>query len=58
MTRTMTMTRRAMGTGRGAAMARSRAEGTQLVRRVVGLAIIASVFVAIASHAFTQLPAH
>ncbi|MBN3852676.1 MULTISPECIES: hypothetical protein [unclassified Paraburkholderia] len=58
MTRTMTMTRKAMGAGRGAEMARSRADGTQMVRRVVGFAIIASVFVAIASHAFTQLPAH
>lgn len=55
MTRTMTMTLKAMGPGRGAAMARTRAEGTQTVRRAVGFAIVASGFVALASQAFAHL---
>ncbi|WP_321840643.1 hypothetical protein [Paraburkholderia bannensis] len=54
MTRTMTMTLKTVGTGRGADMARSRAEGTQIVRRVIGFAILSSGFVAI----LTQILAH
>ncbi|CAM2175932.1 conserved hypothetical protein [Paraburkholderia sacchari] len=55
MTRTMTMTLKTMGPGRGAAMARTRAEGTQAVRRVVGFAIVASGFVALASQGLAHL---
>ncbi|WP_322042629.1 hypothetical protein [Paraburkholderia sp. J67] len=58
MTRTMTMTLKAVGAGRGATMARTRAEGTQFVRRVVGFAIVTSSLVAIASQAMAHLIAH
>ncbi|MCX5539805.1 hypothetical protein M3A49_09910 [Paraburkholderia sp. CNPSo 3076] len=58
MTRTMTMTLKTMGRGEAATMARTRAEGTQLVRRVVGFAIVASGFVAIATQAFAHLAGH
>ncbi|MFX1671373.1 hypothetical protein PWR63_03575 [Paraburkholderia sp. A2WS-5] len=55
MTRTMTMTLKAVGPGRGAAMARTRAEGTQTVRRVVGFAIVASGLVALATQGLAHL---
>ncbi|NLP61515.1 hypothetical protein [Paraburkholderia sacchari] len=55
MTRTMTMTLKTMGPGRAAAMARTRAEGTQAVRRAVGFAIVASGFVALASQGLAHL---
>jgi len=58
MTRTMTMTLKTVGRGEAAAMARTRAEGTQIVRRVVGFAIVASGFVAIATQAFAHLAGH
>lgn len=58
MTRTMTMTLRTMGRGEAATMARTRAEGTQIVRRVVGFAIVASGFVAIATQALAHLAGH
>jgi hypothetical protein len=55
MTSTMTMTLKAVGPGRGAAMARTRAAGTQTVRRVVGFAIVASGFAALAAQALAHL---
>ncbi|WP_322030777.1 hypothetical protein [Paraburkholderia sp. J76] len=59
MTRTMTMTLKTMGAddgaGTAATMARTRADGTQIVRRVVGFAIFASGFVAIATQIFAHL---
>ncbi|MEM5312218.1 hypothetical protein [Paraburkholderia sp. JHI869] len=62
MTRTMTMTLKTMGAGKGSgnavAMARTRADGTQIVRRMVGFAILASGFVAIATQAFAHLAGH
>ncbi|WP_321913149.1 MULTISPECIES: hypothetical protein [unclassified Paraburkholderia] len=58
MTRTMTMTLRTMGRGEAATMARTRAEGTQIVRRVVGFAIVASGFVAIAMQALAHFTGH
>ena len=58
MTRTMTMTRKALGPGRGAAMARTRAAGTQAVRRAVGFAIVASGFVALATQGLAHLIGH
>ncbi|POR56064.1 hypothetical protein B0G62_101460 [Paraburkholderia eburnea] len=58
MTRTMTMTLKAVGTGRGADMARSRAQGTQIVRRVVGFAILSSGFVALVTQVLAHLAGH
>ncbi|MCP3707438.1 hypothetical protein M3I54_10650 [Paraburkholderia sp. CNPSo 3274] len=58
MTRTMTMTLKTMGRGEAATMARTRAEGTQIVRRVVGFAIVASGFVAIAMQGLAHLAGH
>lgn len=62
MTRTMTMTLKTMGSdegaGNAATMARTRAEGTQIVRRAVGFAIFASGFVAIAAQTFAHLAGH
>ncbi|MDR3097486.1 MAG: hypothetical protein LBV73_10465 [Paraburkholderia sp.] len=58
MTRTMTMTLKAVGPGRAAAMARTRAEGTRVVRRAVGFAIVASGFVALASQGLAHLMGH
>ncbi|WP_321930640.1 hypothetical protein [Paraburkholderia guartelaensis] len=58
MTRTMTMTLKTMGPGNAATMARTRAQGTQIVRRMVGFAIVASGFVAIATQAFAHLAGH
>ncbi|CAD6511278.1 hypothetical protein LMG27952_00472 [Paraburkholderia hiiakae] len=58
MTRTMTMTLRTMGRGEAATMARTRAQGTQIVRHVVGFAIVASGFVAIATQALAHLAGH
>ena len=55
MTRTMTMTLKTMGPGNATAMARTRAQGTEIVRRVVGFVIVASGFVAIATQAFAHL---
>ncbi|HEY4804737.1 MAG TPA: hypothetical protein VIH96_19185 [Paraburkholderia sp.] len=55
MTRTMTMTLKTMGPGTAAAMARTRAQGTQLVRRAVGFAIVVSGFVAIAAQGLALL---
>ena len=55
MTRTMTMTLKTMGPGNATAMARTRAQGTEIVRRVVGIVIVASGFVAIATQAFAHL---
>jgi len=54
----MTMTLKTMGPGNAAAMARTRAQGTEIVRRVVGFAIVASGFVAIATQAFAHLAGH
>ena len=54
----MTMTLKAVGPGEAAAMARTRAEGTQLVRRAVGFAIVASGFVAIATQGLALLAGH
>lgn len=56
MTRTMTL--KAVGPGRAAAMARTRAEGTQMVRRAVGFAIVASGFVALATQGLAHLAGH
>jgi hypothetical protein len=39
-------------------MAHTRAQGTQIVRRVVGFAIVASGFVAIATQALAHLAGH
>ncbi|WP_155836744.1 hypothetical protein [Paraburkholderia mimosarum] len=58
MTRTMTMTLKTMGPGKAAAMARTRAQGTHLVRRAVGFAVVASGFVAIATQGFALLAGH
>lgn len=58
MTRTMTMTLKSMGQGEAAVMARTRAHGTQLVRRAVGFAIVASGFVALATQGFAHLIGH
>ncbi|MEM5325576.1 hypothetical protein VSR34_03065 [Paraburkholderia sp. JHI2823] len=58
MTRTMTMTLKTMGPGKAAAMARTRAQGTQLVRRAVGFAVVASGLVAIATQGFALLAGH
>ncbi|WP_157025225.1 hypothetical protein [Paraburkholderia heleia] len=58
MTRTMTMTLMTMGRGEAAAMARTRAQGTQTVRRVVGFAIVASGLVAIAMQGLAYLAGH
>lgn len=58
MTRTMTMTRKTLGSGAAAAMAQTRAQGTQIVRRVVSFAILASGFVAIASQVLAHLAGH
>ena len=58
MTRTMTMTLRTMGRGEAATMAHTRAQGTQIVRRVVGFAIVASGFVAVATQALAHLAGH
>ena len=58
MTRTMTMTLKAVGPGKATAMARTRAEGTQIVRRAVGFAIVASGFVAIATQGLAHLAGH
>ena len=58
MTRTMTMTLKAMGPGKAAAMARTRAQGTQIVSRAVGFAVVASGFVAIAMQGFARLAGH
>ena len=58
MTRTMTMTLKAVGPGKAAAMARTRAEGTQLVRHAVGFAILTSGFVALATQVFAHLAGH
>jgi len=58
MTRTMTMTLKTMGPGKAAAMARTRAQGTQLVRRAVGFAVVASGFVAMAAQGFALLAGH
>jgi len=56
MTRTMTL--KAVGPGRAAAMARTRAEGTQMVRRAVGFAIVASGFVTLAVQGLAHLAGH
>jgi hypothetical protein len=58
MTRTMTMTLKTLGPGKAAAMARTRAQGTQIVRRAVGFAIVASGFVVIASQALAHFAGH
>jgi len=58
MTRTMTMTLKAMGPRKAAAMARTRAQGTQIVSRAVGFAVVASGFVAIAMQGFARLAGH
>ncbi|WP_167759944.1 hypothetical protein [Paraburkholderia pallida] len=58
MTRTMTMTLKTVGAGRAAAMARTRAEGTHVVRRMVGFAIVASGFVALATQGLAHLMGH
>jgi len=58
MTRTMMMTVKTMGPGKAAAMARTRAQGTQLVRRAVGFAVVASGFVAMAAQGFALLAGH
>ena len=58
MTRTMTMTLKAMEPGKAAAMARTRAQGTQLVRRAVSFAVVASGFVAIATQGLALLAGH
>lgn len=58
MTRTMTMTLRTVGTGHGANMARSRAQGTEIVRRLVGFAILSSGFVAILTQVLAHIAGH
>ncbi|WP_167061001.1 hypothetical protein [Burkholderia sp. Ax-1719] len=58
MTRTMTMTLKTVGTGRGADMARSRAQGTDIVRRVVGFAILSSGFVALLTQVLAHIAGH
>ncbi|SDB83630.1 hypothetical protein [Paraburkholderia lycopersici] len=62
MTRTMTMTLKTMGAGeaRGeaAAMVRTRAQGTQLVRRAVGFAVVASGLVALAVQGLAHFAGH
>lgn len=58
MTRTMTMTIKTLGHGEAAAMARTRADGTQFVRRVVNYAVLASGVVAIAAQSLAHLVGH
>ncbi|MBN3813405.1 hypothetical protein [Paraburkholderia sp. Ac-20347] len=57
MTRTMTMTLKTVGAGRGAEMARTRAQGTQFVRRVVSYGILTSTLIAIAAQALAHFVA-
>ena len=57
MTRTMTMTLKTVGPGRGAEMARTRAQGTQFVRNVVSFAIVTSALVAIAAQGLAHFAA-
>ncbi|MBB3257876.1 hypothetical protein F4827_002742 [Paraburkholderia bannensis] len=58
MTRTMTMTLKSVGTGRGADMARSRSHGTEIVRRLVGFAILSSGFVALLTQVLAHIAGH